>query len=420
MRFFATLILIQAIVVGSASAQIYADFETSLGNFTCELNYTAAPKTVANFVGLAEGSKAWIDPLTGNIKENVPFYDGLVFHRVIAGFMNQGGCPLGTGTSGPGYSFPDETSNGLSHVPYVISMANSGPNTNGSQFFVTVPLSYPHSHSQLDGVHTVFGSVISGSSVIDTINATPKNGERPATPVVIHHVGIRRVGAAAQAFNISAQNLTTVRGSLPVNLELQTGASGSTVSITPKKLLPGGTLIKVHRSTDLTSWEEVNRETYLVPGPDATPLMIVDEATPGGTPLPAKAFYRLAEIYYPETLGPVSMAGKTMTVAWADAVTNYSMVFSFDGGGQGGTVTYSASTGSVPISSVVVFPKPFSSIITIHTIGGLGSLAVDAMWKNESATNTIGRHRFLQYQRPAPELPPRWVQISSGNVTVTK
>src|SRR5690606_30528949 len=97
-----------------------------------------APQTVANFIGLAEGSRAWIDPATGAVMNGEPFYDGITFHRVIEGFMNQAGSRNGLGTDGPGYTFRDETDNGLDHSqPYVLSMANSGPNTNGSQFFVT-------------------------------------------------------------------------------------------------------------------------------------------------------------------------------------------------------------------------------------------------------------------------------------------
>jgi peptidyl-prolyl cis-trans isomerase A (cyclophilin A) len=117
---------------------LFADFSTSLGDFTVELDYEAAPMTVANFIGLAEGSRPWVDPRSGRIRENTPFYNGLTFHRVIAGFMNQGGCPLGNGSGRPGYRFRDEVDNGLVHVPYVISMANSGSHTNGSQFFITV------------------------------------------------------------------------------------------------------------------------------------------------------------------------------------------------------------------------------------------------------------------------------------------
>ena len=186
-------------------AQIYADFQTSMGDFTCELNYVAAPKTVANFVGLATGEKHWIDPEMGAVKENTPYYDGLTFHRVIKDFMNQSGSRNGLGTDGPGYLFPDETGNGLAHQPYVLSMANSGTYTNGSQFFITAVAT-----PWLDGKHTVFGAVTAGSPVIDAINNVATTSDRPNVPVVITKVSIRRQGAPAEAFDIHAQGLPEV------------------------------------------------------------------------------------------------------------------------------------------------------------------------------------------------------------------
>ena len=126
---------------------------------------------MANFVALAEGTKEWTDPAT-RAKASRPFYDGLIFHRVIADFMIQGGCPLGNGMGGPGYQFEDEFAPGLRHdKPGILSMANSGPNTNGSQFFVTlVPTPW------LDNRHTVFGEVVEG---MDVINAIGKTADRP-------------------------------------------------------------------------------------------------------------------------------------------------------------------------------------------------------------------------------------------------
>ena len=117
---------------------IYADFSTSLGGFTCRLEYAVAPKAVANFIGLATGQRAWLELPTGRVRTDA-FYNGLTFHRVIAGFMSQGGSPNGQGTDGPGYSFVDEFNSGLRHDGFgVLSMANSGPDSNGSQFFITV------------------------------------------------------------------------------------------------------------------------------------------------------------------------------------------------------------------------------------------------------------------------------------------
>jgi peptidyl-prolyl cis-trans isomerase A (cyclophilin A) len=167
----------------------YAILETSQGSIVCRLFEKEAPQTVANFVGLAEGTKEFNDPRTGQ-KTKRPFFDGLTFHRVIPDFMIQGGCPLGTGTGGPGYRFGDEFHASLRHDKAgKLSMANSGPGTNGSQFFVTVaPTPW------LDGKHSIFGEIIEGQDVADKISKLPRDGsDRPRTPVTLQHVKIERV-----------------------------------------------------------------------------------------------------------------------------------------------------------------------------------------------------------------------------------
>jgi len=167
----------------------YAIFETSLGNIVIKLLVNEAPKTVANFVGLAEGTKEFTNEKTGK-KEKRPFYDGLIFHRVIPDFMIQGGCPHGSGMGGPGYKFADEFHPSLKHSKAgKLSMANSGPNTNGSQFFITVaPTSW------LDNKHTIFGEVIEGQDVANKISVVAKDrNDRPNPSVTIKHVKIERV-----------------------------------------------------------------------------------------------------------------------------------------------------------------------------------------------------------------------------------
>jgi len=141
-----------------------ATFHTSMGNIVCELYEKEAPKTVANFVGLAEGTKPWKNPRTGSAGEG-PLYSGTVFHRVIPEFMIQGGCPLATGTGGPGYQFEDEFAPNLSFdKPGRLAMANAGPNTNGSQFFITeVPTTW------LNRKHTIFGQVVEGQDLVPKI-----------------------------------------------------------------------------------------------------------------------------------------------------------------------------------------------------------------------------------------------------------
>jgi peptidyl-prolyl cis-trans isomerase A (cyclophilin A) len=167
----------------------YAEFETTEGSFTVRLFEKEAPKTVANFVGLAEGTKEWLDPATGE-KKKAPYYDGIIFHRVIHGFMIQGGDRLGTGTGGPGYNFGDEFHPSLRHSRAgILSMANAGPNTNGSQFFITLGPT-PH----LDNRHSVFGEVVEGLDVVKKIGAVATGRQdRPVKPVVMNHVTIKRI-----------------------------------------------------------------------------------------------------------------------------------------------------------------------------------------------------------------------------------
>lgn len=167
--------------------EMIAVFETNKGTFKIKLYNDKAPKTVENFVGLATGTKEWTDPKTGKASKK-PFYDGLSFHRVIPNFMIQGGCPLGTGTGGPGYKFEDEFHPELKHnKPGLLSMANAGPNTNGSQFFVTVAAT-----PWLDNRHTVFGEVIEGMDVVyDISKARTGSMDKPVEPIVINKLTIQ-------------------------------------------------------------------------------------------------------------------------------------------------------------------------------------------------------------------------------------
>jgi peptidyl-prolyl cis-trans isomerase A (cyclophilin A) len=170
-------------------AGTYAHFDTTEGAFTIRLFEKEAPQTVANFVGLAEGTREWTDPSTGE-KKKQPYYDGVIFHRVINGFMIQGGDRLGQGTGGPGYTFPDEFHASLRHDRAgILSMANAGPNTNGSQFFITLGPT-PH----LDRRHSVFGEVVSGLDVVRRIGGVPTGRQdRPVKPIVMNSVRIERV-----------------------------------------------------------------------------------------------------------------------------------------------------------------------------------------------------------------------------------
>lgn len=165
-----------------------ATLRTNQGTVQVRLFPDHAPKTVRNFVDLAEGTREWTNPQTGQTGQ-ARLYDGTVFHRVIPQFMIQGGDPLGTGTGGPGYKFGDEIHPDLRFDrPYLLAMANAGPGTNGSQFFITV-VPTPH----LNGKHTIFGEVIEGSDVVDRISQVRTGrSDRPAQDVVLESVQIDR------------------------------------------------------------------------------------------------------------------------------------------------------------------------------------------------------------------------------------
>lgn len=169
---------------------LYATFHTSMGDMKIKLFWDKTPMTVRNFVELATGKKEWHDPVTGT-KTTKPLYNGTTFHRVIKNFMIQGGDPLGNGTGGPGYKFKDEFRPDLKHdKPGILSMANAGPNTNGSQFFITeVPT--PH----LDNRHTVFGETVNNETsltVLQKIASIPTVNDKPQTPITIKEIRITK------------------------------------------------------------------------------------------------------------------------------------------------------------------------------------------------------------------------------------
>ena len=185
------LLILAAVTISSCNKKqendladgMYAEIETNKGNILVELEYQKTPMTVANFVALAEGTQGFVEEQY----KGKPFYDGLKFHRVISDFMIQGGDPIGDGSGGPGYNFPDEIVADLKHTgPGILSMANAGPGTNGSQFFIT-HTAQPH----LDGLHTVFGHVVKGQEIVDAV----------AQDDIINKVKVIRVGDEAKKFD---------------------------------------------------------------------------------------------------------------------------------------------------------------------------------------------------------------------------
>jgi len=304
---------------------IYAEFNTSMGSFTCRLEYALAPKACANFIGLATGQRSWLDVDNGRIRTNL-FYNGLTFHRVITNFMNQAGSPNGQGSDNPGYAFEDEFNPSLRHDGFgVLSSANSGPDSNGAQFFITVT-----NTSWLDNVHSVFGRLIGGSNVVYAINRVPTVGNKPVTDVVIQSVDIRRVGTAATAFDLTAQGLPVV-----TNLSAKIGRAGTNISLTFSNRLNVDN--RIFTSSDLKSWThgELGIETA---------LPVTNTIYASGNS--ARQFYWLAQVSYPNTLFPPrNVLGRTVTVALTQGGTG-SLVINFNNSG-GGTYSFNGSPGSV-------------------------------------------------------------------------
>lgn len=395
-----TAFLSFATTLPAAADGIFADIQTSMGAFSAELHYTTAPQTVANFITLAEGTRAWVDPTTGAVRPSKRFYDGLIFHRVIKDFMNQGGCPLGTGSSGPGYQFRDELAGGLLHdVPYRLSMANSGYNTNGSQFFVTVkPTPW------LDGKHTVFGTVTQGQAVVDAINAVPTSGspnDRPLTPVVIQTVTIRREGAAAEGFNVHAQRLPACGGSLG-RLAVEKGVAAVWHFSQP---LGDSEMFKAFRSPDLKTWTFLG-EVYCDPGQEPAADITLDQAQ-----LP-RAFYQLPTIRYPGAMGTTLMANRTLLVQNG----NQQFICRFDATGQAGEgeLTDDDDSKAFTFTLYQVTATPWTNDWIVNT-SEFGYLRVRGAMDTETATHFTGRRIFEQWNGFF------WQELSSNDwFTLTK
>jgi cyclophilin family peptidyl-prolyl cis-trans isomerase len=316
------------LVTAFAQDGIYADFTTSMGSYTCKLHYDRAPKTVANFIALATGDRAWLD-LANGAARRTPFYDSLTFHRVVSGFVIQGGSRKGDGTDGPGYTFQDEFEPTLKHNKAgILSMANSGPNSNGSQFFVTLSAT-PH----LDDVHSVFGEVTDGLPVVQAIGNVPVDtNSKPLTPIVMQSVVIRRVGAAAQAFNVSAQGLPSVGGAGPIFAR----SGASSVLQFPRSIYSEYVLFD---SSDLAAWTRVKIGLYVAP-PPSSDLDVTSSA------VGSSHFYRVAQVAYPGPLfTPPSLFGSTMQLTFTSGTTG-TLTLSFNNSG-GGTTTAGANTGTI-------------------------------------------------------------------------
>jgi len=259
---------------------LYAAFDTSMGSFTCRLDYVEAPLTCANFAGLADGSKSWIDPQDGRVR-NDPFYDGLIFHRVIKNFMIQGGDPLGTGTGGPGYSFPDQFGSLTHSKTGMLSMANSGEDTNGSQFFITLePTTW------LDGKHVVFGKVVDGLNVVLSIGNVATTNNAPLTNVVINHIQILRIGTEAKNIDFSTQPLPKVT---PLKLSVIQNSTNLIVESNPSNRSE----LIVYASTNLVKWRNKQQEYWSV-APSKWSILTSQNLK--------SEFFRGVRVFYPQAI----------------------------------------------------------------------------------------------------------------------
>jgi len=332
----------------SAEAQIHADVTVSggvNGTFTITLEHEKTPLTVANFIGLATGSRGWLDVATGAIRKD-PFYSGVIFHRVIAGFMSQTGSRTGDGTDGPGYSFPDEFHSTLRHdSAYVVSMANSGKQTNGSQIFITAAAT-----SHLDNLHSVFGRVTAGQSVCDQINRTSTGAnDRPVTPIVIQSIQV--YGPSLASFPVATAPLPRIVNARPIPKRI--GAS----FLLNYDRLPFSTYTG-YNSPNLAAWSRFISTYSGATGP-ASDLNVSSTATG------RQQFYRLARIdYSPSALA--DRAGNTFTFSnplGGTAALNATKT--------AGTWTFSDDGSTQTITSASFIPQPYSAGLTLQLSNGM-------------------------------------------------
>jgi len=335
---------------GNLSAQIYADVTVSggvSGTFTMTLEHTKAPVTVANFIGLATGKKGWLDFQTGGIRYDA-FYNGLTFHRVIAGFVSQTGSRNGNGTDGPGYTFRDEIDPSLSHATaYTVAMANSGANTNGSQWYVT-----QGNQSSLDGSYSIFGTVTAGQTVCSALNAvTTDTSDRPVTPVTISSIKV--YGPSLAGFNLNPTGLPKV-----LNGGTVMKAASSTFSLGYDHK-PYSTYLGFH-SPDLSGWSSFISSSYFHSLPPAAGDIDVTSLATG-----SKHFYRLARVDYSSCYtAPVSIEGKTLRFPGLFG-TSY-VTLTMNAAGTGGTYQYlfsgsSAQSGSITSVTYQNNGSPYSA-----------------------------------------------------------
>jgi peptidyl-prolyl cis-trans isomerase A (cyclophilin A) len=316
---FATIATLFANSLKAQEDGLFANFQTSMGMIRAQLEFEKAALTVSNFVGLIEGSQTALDLTNGKLIQG-GYFDNLTFHRTIPDFVIQGGSPAGNGQDGPGYSFQDEFHPDLTHnEPFVLSMANSGLNTNGSQFFITVAAT-----PWLNNVHSVFGKVVSGSEVATAASEVKTDqGSVPLTPIVIEKITIERVGAAAEAFQLDIAGLPQVGLRQP---EWQISNNRYVLDVDFQKRSE----YRVFSTSDLKTWTNQSLgffgETVPTVGADVTDIV---NNQPQG-------FFRFSEVLYPVVVfPPANVASKTLETFVTQI--NGSLNFTFTAGTMGTT-----------------------------------------------------------------------------------
>lgn len=323
---------------------IYATFVMSHGGvnkppFTARLHFDKVPLTVGNFIGLAEGTRDFIDEKKGFVTRR-PYYNGLISHRIIKDFMIQTGCPRGDGTGGPGYTFLDEFNATLRHSKAgTLSMANSGANTNGSQFFITAAAT-----AWLDDKHSVFGEVISGMTEVMALNYVDliPSTSTPQQTVKIESITVHRAGTAARAFSAAQPNLPTVTGLLPV-LPAPVGVNGHCILTYPRKQYCAYELLQ---TGDLNTWA-LSNDSLSIESTGPIPAASTDTFSwvPANSP---KRFFRVAEVQYPYPIyAPLTITGKKVSVVDPNLATFHHSMTTATTGGYNIPVTTPPLTGDI-------------------------------------------------------------------------
>lgn len=376
-------------LLATARAQIYADVTVAggvSGTFRITLEPTKAPVAVANFIGLATGQNGWIDPVTGRYRRD-PFYNGLTFHRVIAGFVSQTGSRSGDGTDGPGYTFANEIEGTLTHAtPYTVAMANSGGVfSNGSQFYITTPTSAAF----LDGNYTIFGRVTSGTEVCDALNAVPTSGspnDVPLTPVTISSISIS--GPSLAGFNLQPSGLPRV---ISAKTALKINGASYALSYDHQPY----SAYFASNSADLTTWSRfINNSYFHASAPAAGDLDVTSLASG------ARQFFQMPRVDYSlarNTLVPSSVANKTLSFPGIFGMEQMQMTF--NAAGTGGTYSFkypgdSTHTGNITTVSYIPGNSPYAPFLYVmwDSTGYFGGNLEIAFDRLEYATTTAGNH----------------------------